>query len=104
MECKFHIGQRVLCVGTFAGHYGRWSAYQDLPQQGETYTIRDVFVCPRTGDIAVRLKEIKNPQFHDAIAGWIEGGFVHTSFKPLETKKIDISIFTKMLQPDLEKV
>ena len=117
MECKFYIGQKVVCITN-----GTW-VLQDrdgkiiphtynVPIKGEIYTIRsleyvDKLPIPNSFTLVgvhVRLVEIVNDPIPTVYEGVKEIQFFHTEFKPLEEKKTDISIFTDMLIKQPEKV
>jgi hypothetical protein len=107
MECKFHVGQKVVCID---GHKTSWQKKKFLGLipytkwwselvEGEVYTVTSIFVgheyaSGREG-VAVTLAETNN----------YEGsGFRATRFKPVQTRKTDISIFKAMLNPSKQGV
>ena len=106
MECKFYIGQKVVCIDNdlhedFFGKKSRpYSG--NMPIIGHVYTIRSLQYVKhcRVPGVYVRLVEIVNP----IKSNGREDQFEHTIFKPLEEKKTDISIFTDMLIKQPEKV
>jgi hypothetical protein len=121
MECKFHVGQRIVCINARfdSPKMVRALLAEDFvfPQYGEVYTVREVKVYDFWDDgvpvldIGVYLKEIVNPEFE-----WVghpdgqfsELPFVYRRFKPLDfsKRKTGIEVFNKILQStkDLEPV
>lgn len=84
----WHVGMKVVCVdarikNTFVARL----------TENETYTIRAMFVSPTSGKIGVRLVGIANGIHRSGI----ERGYRASRFRPLVTRKTDISIFTAML-------
>lgn len=76
MECKFFVGQKVVCVEPTRS--GRLTV-------GQTYTV--TYVGPdMRGAIGVILAEVKSPFSY-------MGGFIHTKFRPAT----DISQFRKIV-------
>lgn len=82
-------GQRVVCTNDTFSDVVR-SLYEQLPNKGQTYTIRDVFLgrekIVRAGDsatVGLLLEELHNPAdpFH---ADAQELGFSSERFAPLE--------------------
>ena len=82
-------GQKVVCINdTFTGLIR--ALYHQLPVKGDTYTIREVFLCRekvvKGGDsatVGLLLEELNNPPdpFHQ---GKQELGFSSERFAPLE--------------------
>ena len=98
MECKFDVGQRVVCIAM-----GDWSLFKGLtverfgqflttPHRGQVLTIRSIY--KDSGEIGLRFMEIHNPICPPV---GLEYGFPHWEFAPLNERKTDISVFTKML-------
>lgn len=90
MECKFHVGQPVVCID------GMWeyvdfvpSAANPNPKLGEVYTVSAI-VPFRDG-------------IYISVIG-LEDYYEQEAFRPLVTRKTDISIFTAMLTPKTEQV
>jgi hypothetical protein len=93
------VGDNVVCVD------GAWSPRQrraadrqglPLPEEGGIYTIRTIgVVIP--GRVHVRLEELINPILDYAFKGPIEQAFDHVMFRPVQPRKTDISIFTRLL-------
>ena len=93
MKCDFVVGQRVVCIN---GDWPEWALFQErfaapsparVPMINEVLTIRaiDAGTTARTKD-AVWLS------FHEIENGW---DFRH--FRPLDSRKTDISVFTELL-------
>jgi len=96
----FHVGQKVVCVGTDGTLRVDWEAlvaYYKIarPSRGSIYTIRDI----RVGRVRqhVRLVEIINPKAKFSDAPDQEPWFWAEAFRPIVDRKTDISIFTEML-------
>jgi hypothetical protein len=86
---SFRVGQKVVCVKNGAA---KWRG-QTQARVGEIYTIRDVYVDPISGDVGIHLAEIINP-LHPC---GIEYGFYAKRFRPVVSRKTDISIFHAIL-------
>jgi hypothetical protein len=108
MECKFTVGQKIVCVNDdsdafmIPGVNYRKEGGLDGLTKGQIYTVRSIFMNPRTGNINVELEEITRPSYlesNDEIRAdsrlW--KGYVHMRFAPLKEKKKDISVFTEIL-------
>lgn len=94
------VGDKVVCIKT-----GVWSnsmVGEKHPQYGETYTIRDIAPGPDTGRPCIRLVEIVNPRRRHG--GTIETTYWAERFRPVQTRKTDIAIFTAMLDSTKSKV
>jgi hypothetical protein len=106
MECKFYVGQKVVCVndtpGLFLNSKVNTDGDMDGLKAGRVYTISAISsMCDPdyTTTVQVTLKEIKRKETPLA-------GFDHRRFKPLDEirdelrkttkRKTDISIFQKM--------
>lgn len=105
MECRLTVGQRVVCIDD--------TCYNEMPimydeyyiggldglKVGEQYTIRwvgmwqGIYVEPM---VCVRLLEI----VRNSMPMYGETPYQARRFKPLEEKKTDIGIFTKLLVPN----
>lgn len=103
---KFHIGQKVVCIGLpWPDH--AWIAASfgtQFPEPGKIYTIRWVGVSERDGNAYVRLGEIINPII--VVPPWEQGEarFGARRFRPLVTRKTDISVFTALLNTSKQGV
>ncbi len=99
----WHVGMKVVCVG-YEGHtrsaewWKQWREYWGIacPQRGEVYTIREMRMA-LDGHLRVRVDEIVNPIISFTDGPDQEPWFHALSFRPVHTKKTDISIFTAML-------
>lgn len=89
MECKFVVGQKVVCIG------GPWLCVEwdsppppFLPKRGEVYSI--IAISARFGGIYLTFKEIIG-----------DHNFNHTGFRPLQERPkeadTDISVFSPLL-------
>jgi len=113
MDCKFVIGQRVVCVEdnwclskeqllTGVGEY-----LKSVPYKGQILTIRDMIVIDRW--VYLWFEEIRNPEMPpDMIVDKRihEINFWSGHFRPVKETKLDC--FQKLLNPtptkDLERV
>jgi hypothetical protein len=86
----FHVGQKVVCVVEFDGHYGQ----EIFPKRGGIYTVRTAEV--EDDGQWIRLHEIVNPAAKYA-ERFDECMFAACGFRPVVERKTDISIFKKML-------
>lgn len=102
MQCKFHIGQQVVCIinewwDAVAEIARTRQSYETYPEHNKVYTIRTLECA--NDRVYIRLKEIVNPhrRYKDS-TGEIQ--FEHTAFKPLDIneQKYDISVFTDLLK------
>ena len=101
---NFHVGQKVVCVD------------DKIPcrslANGSIYTIRwfGLHVDPHFGtNLCVRLAEINpRPEESELLKDYPEAladvPYYASRFRPLVTRKTDISIFKRMLTPNQEKV
>jgi hypothetical protein len=103
MECKFHVGQRVVCIeDTIIPPKILRSAYPVVPIKGNIYTIRELTIgamgkkpCLRFDEIADEVVSVfLDGQVWDCTPAWEASGF-----RPLVTRKTDISQFKAMLTP-----
>lgn len=95
---NFRIGQKVVCVG-------RWLYFPEIvhyPEFSKIYTVRGKRLCPwnRQTPVGLLLEEIVNPVV-TCLDGTDEPAWDATAFRPLVTKKTDISVFKRMLAPAL---
>ena len=86
----FRIGQKVVCVAPY------WTVNADpnVPQEGQVYTVRGKV----DGGRFLYLREIRNPP-RIGFEGCFEPCWSAKGFRPVVTRKTDISIFTDMLTP-----
>lgn len=105
MSCKFHVGQKVACVDGWV-HDGGGYGDEIGPVEGQVYTIRDIgFLNAITPDmLVVRLLEIRNTERYYRGAGLYETSFRASRFRPVVTRKSDISVFKAMLKPSKKRV
>lgn len=99
---NFHVGQKITLVFSF-GPMSIAKAIEkgvDLPKFEEVYTIREFDACCEHGSF-LRVCEITNPL--DPVDG-LEPSFAAALFRPVITRKTDISIFKAMLTPSKEEV
>jgi hypothetical protein len=94
----FRVGMKVVCVDD--------SNIVDLrivkPVKGVIYIVRGI-----TAWNSIFLNEIVNPvlRFSDSYGDWeAEPSFWSWRFRPVVESKTDISVFTKMLKSETEKV
>ena len=76
MTCNFHVGQKVVCVQD--------GFYSQIDAGSAVYTITSVFM-----DFGVK---------HVTVAEIPTAGECASRFRPVVTRKADISIFTKLLK------
>lgn len=97
--CNLRVGMKVVCVDVpWPADISRHlSAGVSLPVPGQVYTIRWAGISEDDGNLYVRLDEIVNPvqKWPGYRAG--EARFGSRRFRPVVTRKTDISIFTDML-------
>lgn len=93
------VGQKVVCIAT--GDWKKVLSYDpacSVPKRGNIYTIREIYLDPYSGSTGIRLVEIVNALgLYLGTDRLIERGWCLHEFKPLEEKKTNISIFTRML-------
>lgn len=96
----FRVGQKVVCI---SGPISNDGGYGDekQPEIGRVYTIR----CMETWDgiLCVSLVEIINP-IHSYLQAVGELVFVASRFRPVVSRKTDISIFKRMLTPSQKEL
>lgn len=92
----WHVGMKVVCVDAVLP-----GKHHKPLLKGSVYTIRSFWVHPTTGAIGITLMEIVN----DIHPGYqMERGYAPRRFRPVETRKTDISVFTAMLHGTDRKV
>jgi len=98
MECKFVVGQKVVCINDSTGDFRlpnlKYLNTLDGLKKGEIYTIREIFIDPIHEWPSVKLNEIIRPILDNE---GCEAGFCFRRFAPLKEKTSDISIFTEIL-------
>lgn len=116
MECNFYIGQKIVCINDdyevpgYPINVGSppWNILDGLTK-GSIYTVRALrpswllgylypFICVLLYEI------IREPIYNRLSDCEEEPGYIPARFKPLNSRKTDISIFTKTLKPVKENV
>lgn len=109
MEYKFHVGQKVVCIDDDktppAGHV----VLTDMifPVIGRIYTIREIRLGAVGNMPCVALDEIPFQVVEVLVDNEVKVGdvvFNAEAFRPLVSRKTDISIFKAMLNPKHEAV
>ena len=93
MTWSFKPGDKVVCVDNSLPWNRKWD--DDAPEVGKVYTVKKIIV-DFEGDVALRFCEINRSPLAFAQHG-VNIGYKATRFRPVQTKKTDISIFTDML-------
>lgn len=89
----WHVGMKVVCVDSDSGP-GVWDECEQ-PVIGEVYTIRSI-ITDDEGWVIVHLDEIQRTE--RSVGRWGPlAGYAAYRFRPVQTRKTDISIFTAML-------
>jgi hypothetical protein len=93
MECKFVVGQQVVCIKKDSWVYlgTTFVVEAPAPKYGEVVTITDI----ETLDVFVSTEW--NNGIYLKLKEYPDGRYFHENFKPLETT--DISVFQKLLAP-----
>lgn len=107
---NWHVGMKVVCVASperiAAGMRRMPGAI--YPAHNGIYTIREIRDDAQwnkgASSIVLLLAEIDNSHFigthsADNTYSYVEPGFNVRGFRPVQTRKTDISIFTAMLNP-----
>lgn len=89
----FYRGQKVTMKEN--SPFGVMHDSERQPEYGKVYTIRDL-VMHREILLGLRFEEIRNPRILRAFQEY-ECHFQADCFRPVVTRKTDISIFTRML-------
>jgi len=109
MECKFHVGQKVVCIDDDkippAGHV----VLSDMifPVIGKIYTVSEIMIGAVSNMPCIALAEIPFQLVEVLVGNEVRVGdvvFNASSFRPLVVRKADISIFMAMLAPKTEQV
>jgi len=94
MDCKFVVGQKVVCI---RGFDPKLVVHKDayLPKVGEVLTIIEIYktIYQATNYIGLLFDEIHGSIFDDRG----EVGYEYSFFAPLIERKTDISVFQKIL-------
>ena len=86
MECKFVVGQKVVCINDDEKAFGKRVSLDGLTK-GEIYTITEIY-SNQKGLIGLVLQEILRSK---------REGYRFERFAPVKEKKTDISTFTEIL-------
>ena len=88
MKCKFVVGQKVVCIKELRWRTSWEGITEEMPmiKVGNVYTIKNIKPA-RIIHVLLELQEIGGDN-------WFE----YTVFKPLDERKTDISVFTRMLK------
>ena len=92
------VGDKVVCVDDTLGNYSSWKVADECMDglvAGRVYTIRRVGVF--AGTLCVWLREIHRPLRGRLCRQFGEIGFAAARFRPVQTRKTDISVFTRIL-------
>lgn len=101
MECKFHVGQKVVCVEeTVIPEECVIGRMPMVPVVGNIYEIREILIGDLSGKPCLRFHEIPNEDVLYIVGNRLMEGvpaWEAHAFRPLITRKTDISVFTAML-------
>lgn len=97
----WHVGMKVVCIDIpWPAHAADCAAKGcRFPEPGRIYTIREIGVAKDDGKVYVRLCEIVNPRVNQRPWPAGEPRFGARRFRPLVSRKTDISVFQQMLSP-----
>ncbi|WP_457663975.1 hypothetical protein [Sinorhizobium medicae] len=92
------MGQKVVCINDDWGyfHFGPYSIPVRVPMLNEVLTVSG-FSVRSDGVVCLFFNEIEARQVDGPLSAEI--GYAHYCFRPLNTRKTDISIFKAMLNP-----
>lgn len=97
---NWHVGMKVECInGTFGDrNHPRLMGCQ-WPEIGVVYTIRSIgFATASYGKgVIIWLEEIHNPSVKFRDLPEMEMAFAASFFRPVQTRKTSIEVFTRML-------
>lgn len=95
---NLRVGQKVVCIGD---KWRKFPSVQSYPVKDQIYTIRSLYsghgVNYNTPIIGLYLVEIRSPIIETELDGLTEVGWIASAFRPLITRKTDISVFTRIL-------
>jgi hypothetical protein len=94
MECKFVVGQQVVCTKKELWYSDVAQKYYPPgigPQFNEIVTIKEIDLDSLRGNIYLFVSGHR-------------GSFNHIHFKPVDHPKTDISIFNKLLNPSSDDI
>lgn len=86
------VGDEVVFIG-FPNHIN-FRDGENLPEVNQKYTIREIFIHKEK--LVIRLKEIVNDK-RNYMDAYGEAAFRADSFRKVQKRKTDISVFTVML-------
>lgn len=89
----FHVGQKVVCVDNGPSRFG-WKSRPKILRKGAIYTVTACWIHEINKVPAVNLAEVKNTFGYN--------GFDAARFRPVTSRDTDITVFKKMLSPDLQ--
>lgn len=96
----WHVGMKVVCIAKRPSYAEADAVY---PEIGQVYTIRELRDDTPLGGkgVVVLLVELDNTHFIGRSSprghAYVEPGFTPKGFRPVLTRKTDISIFTALL-------
>ncbi|MDF1599694.1 hypothetical protein PZ895_07880 [Mesorhizobium sp. YIM 152430] len=102
----WHVGMKVVCVEGANREHGYGD--EKLPETGRVYTIREIKPCMGSGVVCITLREIVNEKrtyFQVDLRREVFGECAwpaHT-FRPIQDRKTDISVFTALLNDQKQK-
>lgn len=97
---SWHCGMKVVVVdGAPVGLHPTFN----YPEFGEVYTIRSMFIGAQ-GRLLLRLVEVVNHRAPHIDGKIYEPGFEAEFFRPVQTRKTDISIFQRILSNPHKKI
>lgn len=95
---QFHVGQKVVCIADWTASQHRLAQRRGvtIPVSGVVYTVRSIQLLDGH-DAHLCFYELVNPVEKFRGHGRMEQSFGADKFRPIVTRKTDISIFTAML-------
>lgn len=105
MKCDFVVGQKIVCVADedspIEGLMVISEGYVE-PEIGKSYTVRELFISKTTGQLGMKLEEIPDQRVLVMYQGQI--GSATIAWDPKNFRPLDISVFTKLLNPTSREV
>lgn len=105
----FHVGQKVVCINdqrlcsiSRSGWFSRWRSSVRLNHnlnRGDIYRVTLIINMTTTSNKVVTMLHVDGARHFE-----YDIGFPSFQFRPVVTRKTDISIFTKLLTPSPQKV
>lgn len=91
----WHVGMKVVCVKG-----GRHRYHEDTIAlvEGKIYTLAELLINPATGNLNVRLVEVRNTE-RDCAEGFGEPRYGAISFRPVQKRATSIEVFRALLNP-----